>query len=117
VSAARDTAFAKVPPGLVPAAEALRAAVRAAGPDLREEVKWGNLCFAGRRSSFIGIVPYARHVNLQFWDGVALDPEGRVLTGTGKSLRHATVTTEAEAARPELAGLIRRAIELDRGRG
>jgi hypothetical protein len=106
-------AFEKIVPELRPVAEAARAAVMTSEPGLREDVKWGNLCFADRRA-FLAIIGHRTHVNLQFWEGVAVDPEGRLLEGTGKALRHFKMRCVEDARRPDLMALVAKARELDR---
>ena len=55
------------------------------------------------------IAVYAKHVNLGFNRGASLaDPKG-ILVGTGKSIRHITVTSLAELVRPEVRSYVRRA--------
>lgn len=57
------------------------------------------------------IMPHARHVNLGFYQGVALrDPHG-LLEGTGKRLRHVKVRSVDDARRPEIRELLQQAIE------
>jgi hypothetical protein len=55
----------------------------------------------GRPSdAFIHIVAYEKHVNLGFNQGALLpDPHG-LIKGTGKSIRHIRITTEADLKRP-----------------
>jgi hypothetical protein len=60
---------------------------------------------------FLAISPHARHVNLQFTRGVELPDPARLLEGTGKSMRHIKVRSQADIERPELAALIGTAAE------
>jgi len=55
------------------------------------------------------IAVYAKHVNLGFNHGATLaDPLG-ILKGSGKHIRHVTVKTPDDLARPELRAYIHRA--------
>ena len=55
------------------------------------------------------IAVYSRHVNLGFNDGAALaDPKG-ILEGKGNHIRHLSIKSEADLARPEIRAYIRRA--------
>lgn len=57
----------------------------------------------------VHIAVYAKHVNLGFNHGATLaDPLG-ILKGSGKHIRHITVKTPDDLARPELRAYIRRA--------
>lgn len=58
------------------------------------------------------IAVYSKHVNLGFNRGASLeDPKG-ILQGSGKQIRHITVKTPADLARPELRSYLRRACEV-----
>jgi hypothetical protein len=57
------------------------------------------------------IAVYAKHVNLGFNHGATLaDPSG-ILKGEGKHIRHLTVSTAADLAKPELRAYLRRALK------
>ena len=58
------------------------------------------------------IAVYARHVNLGFNHGAALDDPLGILKGTGKQIRHITIKTQADLERPEIRSYIRRARKL-----
>ncbi|WAL97552.1 hypothetical protein [Streptomyces sp. Je 1-369] len=55
-----------------------------------------------------GVVLHARHVNLMFSEGVALEPydTGGLLTGTGKWARHIKLHGPEDAADPGVAELL-----------
>ena len=56
--------------------------------------------FSRPSDAFIHIVAYEKHVNLGFNQGALLpDPHG-LIKGTGKSIRHIRITTEADLKRP-----------------
>lgn len=57
----------------------------------------------------IHIAVYSKHVNLGFNHGATLaDPLG-ILKGSGKHIRHITIKTPDDLARPELRAYVRRA--------
>jgi len=58
------------------------------------------------------IAVYARHVNLGFNHGAALDDPLGILKGTGNQIRHITIQTAAHLERPEIRSYIRRARKL-----
>ena len=61
------------------------------------------------RDGIFHIAVYSRHVNLGFNDGATLaDPKG-ILQGTGNQIRHLTIKTPNDLARPEIRAYIRRA--------
>lgn len=61
------------------------------------------------RDGIFHIAVYAGHVNLGFNDGATLpDPKG-ILKGSGAQIRHITVKTSADLARPEIRAYVRRA--------
>ena len=61
------------------------------------------------RDGIFHIAVYSKHVNLGFNDGATLaDPKG-ILEGTGNRIRHLTIKTPDDLARPEIRSYIRRA--------
>ncbi|HEY3037805.1 MAG TPA: DUF1801 domain-containing protein [Pyrinomonadaceae bacterium] len=60
------------------------------------------------------IAVYANHVNLGFNHGATLDDPLGILKGTGKRIRHITIKTPADLARPEIRSYVRRARQLAR---
>jgi hypothetical protein len=55
------------------------------------------------------IAVYSKHVNLGFNDGATLpDPKG-ILQGNGNRIRHLSIKSESDLARPEIRAYIRRA--------
>ena len=55
------------------------------------------------------IAVYSKHVNLGFNDGASLDDPKGILLGAGKQIRHLTIKTPNDLARPEIRAYIRRA--------
>lgn len=61
------------------------------------------------RDGIVHIAVYTKHVNLGFNDGATLpDPKG-ILEGAGNRIRHLTIKSADDLARPELRAYIRRA--------
>ena len=55
------------------------------------------------------IAVYSKHVNLGFNDGATLaDPKG-ILQGNGNRIRHISIKSDSDLARPEIRAYIRRA--------
>jgi hypothetical protein len=106
-----DDAFAKIlegnAPDVVATAHALRAAVKAAMPDVVEQVDFGNGLLAFSRSMamrdlLFAIIPHKSHVNLQLADGADLpNPDGSI-EGTGKRIRHVKVRSVEAASSPSV---------------
>lgn len=60
------------------------------------------------------IAVYSQHVNLGFNQGTLLDDTQGILKGTGKRIRHLTIKTLDDLARPEIRSFLERALKLDR---
>lgn len=58
------------------------------------------------------IAVYSQHVNLGFNQGALLDDPKEILKGTGKRIRHITIKTLDDLARPEIRTLLKRALKL-----
>ena len=98
---------------------ALRNVIRRTAPQAEETVLWGGLSYhrphiGGRvKGAVCQIVVKRREVRLDFIHGIRLaDPQG-VLQGDGVSKRFIPIRSAADAARPEIAALIRDAASLD----
>ena len=61
------------------------------------------------RDGVFHIAVYAKHVNLGFNHGATLDDPLGILKGTGNQIRHISIKTPADLARPEIRAYIRRA--------
>jgi hypothetical protein len=61
------------------------------------------------RDGIFHIAVYSQHVNLGFNDGATLDDPKGILQGSGNQIRHITINTPDDIARPELRAYIRRA--------
>jgi len=109
-----DAGFDRIVEGnadVVATAHALRAAVKAAMPDVVEQVDFGNGLLAFGRSMamrdlLFAIIPHKSHVNLQLADGADLpNPDGSI-EGTGKRIRHVKVRSVEGATSPAVRAAI-----------
>ncbi len=57
------------------------------------------------------IAVYSKNVNLGFNHGATLDDPLGILLGSGKRIRHLTIKTTEDLARPEVRAYVRRALE------
>ena len=85
-------------------AQQLRGLIRAVLPHAEEKVKWGNPTYILYGQNLVSIVAYRNHVNLQFFMGARL--KSRLLTGTGKDLRHIKIANSSDIDRIELSRLL-----------
>ena len=97
-------------------ARALRALIETLHPDAVETPRNGERCTTygvGPRKmteAYAYIMPLKSSVNLGFYHGIALpDPNG-LLSGTGKSARHAKITDITEVRMPAIKALLSAAI-------
>ncbi len=105
--------FAGLPAGYRATALALRDAIRAVAPDLRESIKWNNPFWTGRADVFC-LQCYSDHVNLGVMQGAELARRFPRIEGTGRSMRHLKVASVAEARSPEVVRVLRAAVDHDR---
>src|SRR5712675_339837 len=61
------------------------------------------------RDGIFHIAVYSKHVNLGFNDGATLDDPKGILQGAGNRIRHISIKSESDLARPEIRAYIRRA--------
>jgi hypothetical protein len=94
-------------------AATLNSVVRENAPELHTEKRWGLPWYVGNDLVLV-VGAFTRHVGVEFWRGSTVPDPHHLLEGTGRNLRHVKVRTTAEARAPELAQLIRAAVELDR---
>ena len=69
-------------------AQIMHRAILAAAPQLRPEVKWGNLCFMNDTDNVLALVLFKANAHLQVFNGVMLLSEFPELEGAGKGMRH-----------------------------
>jgi hypothetical protein len=95
-----------------PILAALRALLRELHPEAVETASLGDRAvlwgWRGGRGpdAYAYATPYARHVNLGFFQGARLPDPARRLEGTGKLLRHVKLRDPAAVADPALCALL-----------
>jgi len=98
---------------------ALRNVIRRAAPQVEETLLWGGLSYhrpevGGRvKGAVCQIVAKRGEVRLDFIHGIRLADPGGLLQGKLVSKRFIPIRAVADAARPEVAALIRQAASLD----
>jgi hypothetical protein len=58
------------------------------------------------RDFAIGLIPHAKHVNVQLADGALLEDPSGIVEGTGKRIRHVKCRSLADVTRPALRALL-----------
>ena len=113
----------RVPPAVRPTVQAARRTVRAAAPKAKEityrsqpprsnRSMWKIARYAVEEANVLGIGTFPRHSTLFFYRGRELDDGSGLLQGTGKDLRFITLRSPADAARPDVKRLVRKAFKL-----
>jgi hypothetical protein len=105
--------MAETEPKLRKLVRSLDALIRKAAPDLVASLKWGNLTYHLDRN-VCAIIAHDGYVNLQIWDGSAIDDPHGLLEGTGKTMRHTKVIPDKPLNRRAVAAIVRAAAELAR---
>jgi len=82
-----NTFFESLPPEQREVAQSLQQIILLAAPHLRQEVKWGNLCFQDNGDNILAIVLHKSQAHLQVFNGVQLAAEFPQLEGTGRGMR------------------------------
>ncbi len=60
------------------------------------------------------LIPFKEHVNLGFFHGLAIDPDG-VLEGTGAKMRHLKISSVDELSSPKVTKFIKAALKERKG--
>ena len=111
--------IARLTPALRPVARKARVSVRSAFPGATEYVHFGVIRYglsAEPRDWVLYIAAQRDHLNLGFVQGVGAavpDPTG-IIEGSGRTMRHATLRTVADAERPALKAVLRAVAKLAR---
>jgi hypothetical protein len=100
---------------LRPILEALRELVLECGPDLEEDLKWGQPSYSGKWNVCY-LAAYSDHVNLGFFRGVNFRDPGDLLEGAGKGLRHVRIESIRKIDKKRIAALMKQALKVDKGR-
>lgn len=117
----------KATPAVRPIIEAARRTVKAAAPTATEVVSqspppraaqymWKLLRYSLNGEDAVGIGTFTKHSALVFYRGRELDDGSGLLQGSGKENRFITLKSPADAERPAVKALVRKAFRLA-GRG
>jgi hypothetical protein len=114
----------KILPAVRPTVEAAIRAVKEAAPKANEityrsqpprstRAMWKIVRYAVDGANVVGIGTFPNHATLFFYRGRDLDDGSGLLQGGGKSFRFITLRAPADAERPVVKRLIRKAFKLD----
>jgi len=113
----------KVPPAVRPIVQAARRTVKAVAPTAEEisyqsqpprssSYMWKIVRYAVGGANVVGIGTFARHSTLFFYRGRELDDGSGLLEGSGKDSRFITLRAPADAERPAVKQLLKKAFKL-----
>src|SRR5438309_7692487 len=113
----------KIPPAVRPIVQAARQTVKAVAPTADEisyqsqpprssTYMWKIVRYAVDGANVVGIGTYPRHSTMFFYRGRELDDGSGLLEGSGKDSRFITLRAPAEAQRPAVKQLLRKAFKL-----
>jgi hypothetical protein len=103
--------------------EAARRMVKAVAPQAEEipyqmaqprssRTMWKLFRYRGGGSNVVGIGTFPNHSTLYFYRGVELDDGSGFLQGGGKEMRFITLGEPADAERPKVKAMVRKAFRL-----
>jgi len=113
----------KIPPAVRPIVQAARQTVKAVAPTADEisyqgqpprssTYMWKIVRYAVDGANVVGIGTYPTHSTMFFYRGRELDDGSGLLEGSGKDSRFITLRTPADAARPAVKQLVKKAFKL-----
>jgi uncharacterized protein YdeI (YjbR/CyaY-like superfamily) len=113
----------KLAPSVRSIVQAARRTVKAAAPNATETTAqsepprsktymWKMVRYAIDGRDVVGIGAFTGHASLVFYRGRELDDNSGLLQGGGKEARFITLSTPADAARPDVARMVRKAFKL-----
>ncbi len=113
----------KIPPAVRPMVQAARRTVKAAAPTADEisyqsqpprssSYMWKIVRYAVDGTNVVGIGTFPKHSALFFYRGRELDDGSGLLEGSGKDSRFLTLRAPADAERPAVKRLVRKAFKL-----
>jgi hypothetical protein len=113
----------KLSPGVRAIVQAARRTVKAAAPAAKEVTSqsppprsssymWKLIRYTVNGRDVVGIGAFTGHASLVFYRGRELDDGKGLLQGRGKDARFVTLRTPADAERPDVARLVRKAFKL-----
>jgi hypothetical protein len=113
----------QIPPTVRSMVQAARRTVKVVAPKAREityssrpprssRYMWKIVRYAVDGANVVGIGTFPRHATLFFYRGRELDDGGGLLQGAGKEMRFITVRAPADAERPDVKRMLRKAFTL-----
>ncbi len=113
----------KLPASVRPTVEAARRVVRSVAPEAEEidydmaqpassRTMWKIFRYAVEGKNVVGIGTFPGHSTLYFYRGRELDDGSGLLQGGGKEMRFITLNTPADAEKPVVKQLVRKAFKL-----
>lgn len=113
----------KLPPGVRSIVQAARRTVKAAAPKAKETTSrsepprsksymWKLVRYKVDGRDVVGIGALTGHASLVFYRGRELDDNDGLLQGGGKEARFITLSSAADAQRPDVARMVRKAFKL-----
>src|SRR5207249_5227984 len=113
----------KIPPAVRPIVQAARRTVKAVAPTADEisyqsqpprpsTYMWKIVRYAVDGANVVGIGTFPRHSTMFFYRGRELDDGSGLLEGSGKDSRFITLRTPADAERPAVKRLVKKAFKL-----
>ena len=131
MTAARDREISvaeqikRIPSATRPTVQAARRTVKALAPQAREiayqsqpprskSAMWKIVRFAVDDEPVVGIGTFSTYATLFFYRGRQLEDASEVLEGSGKDARFLRLRTPADAVRPDVRRLIRKAFALSK---
>ena len=115
----------RIPSATRPTVQAARRTVKALAPQAREvayqsqpprskSAMWKIVRFAVDDEPVVGIGTFSTYATLFFYRGRQLEDASEVLEGSGKDARFLRLRTPADAVRPDVRRLIRKAFALSK---
>jgi hypothetical protein len=106
-----------------PTVEAARRVVKSIAPHAEEipykmaeprssRTMWKLFRYRGGGANVVGIGTFPDHSSLYFYRGIELDDGSGLLQGGGKEMRFITIREPADAERPEVKAVVRKAFRL-----
>ncbi|MDP9282289.1 MAG: DUF1801 domain-containing protein [Chloroflexota bacterium] len=114
----------KVPSAVRPTVQAARRTVKAAAPKAAREIAyqsqpprssrymWKIVRYTVADANVVAIGTFPTYATMFFYRGRELDDDGGLLEGSGKQLRFIRLRVPADAARPAVRRLVRKAFAL-----
>ncbi len=113
----------KIPPTVRPIVQAARRTVKAVAPNANEityrsqpprssRTMWKLVRYAVDGANVVAIGTFPRHSTLFFFRGRELDDGSGLLEGAGKEMRFITLRAPADAERPAVKRIVRKAFTL-----